>query len=392
MIQSINLLKIIKKCKTSEFGMRLTEKFYPTKKNDPVHTERFSQAMNRYKKCTSKKDRSQINRDIHVCRNYWKCYPHHYFMYDLYRMDMQLTDDQLKDYIPQFYWSYLFLPYYTSQKFSMIADDKIITEHFFNSLHISQPKTECVIVNGKLYSPGLVRLSYHQMYSLLQSNPSPKLFVKPAQGAGGKGFYIFHKNDEDQYITGQGTIFNEKFLTLIGSNQNYLIQTGISQDSEISQIYPNSVNTFRIITENKDGLCRLVSAVLRIGRGQNEVDNASAGGIFIKIDSDRGKMGDFAVSHVPEKFFRHPDTNFVFHNSVISRWDEIRRFTIDSAAKLPFFTYLGWDIALTSAGPVAIEINRTPSIELNEMPSGGLREAFRIEDPAYYWKNPGKRI
>jgi hypothetical protein len=64
---------------------------------------------------------------------------------------------------------------------------------------------------------------------------------------------------------------------------------------------------------------------------------------------------------------------------------------MDSADKLPFFTHLGWDIALTREGPVAIEVNLGPGIEGLQIACGGLRKVFQIEDPDYYWKNPGKR-
>ena len=41
-------------------------------------------------------------------------------------------------------------------------------------------------------------------------------------------------------------------------NHDYIIQAGIVQDPEISRIYPESVNTCRIITENKNGTARIV--------------------------------------------------------------------------------------------------------------------------------------
>jgi hypothetical protein len=123
----------------------------------------------------------------------------------------------------------------------------------------------------------------------------------------------------------------------------------------------------------------------------SEVDNISSGGICTHIDVKNGKLGHFAVSYDGEEFERHPDTQFAFSNQGISRWNEIRKFAFKSAEKLPFFTYLGWDIALTSNGPIVIEINRAPAIDIMERTSFGLREVFGIDDPDFYWKNPGKR-
>jgi hypothetical protein len=186
-------------------------------------------------------------------------------------------------------------------------------------------------------------------------------------------------------------MLNSDYLNRLKKKQDYIVQAGVIQDSEISGIYPGSVNTFRIIVENINGLARVVCAVMRIGRGLSEIDNASSGGIFIKIDIPSGRMCDFATSYNGERFNEHPNTHVKFQNFKISRWDEIKRFAIEAAGKMPFFTYLGWDIALTVNGPLVIEINSNPAHDIMEMSSNGLREAFCIEDPNYYWKNPGKR-
>jgi hypothetical protein len=58
---------------------------------------------------------------------------------------------------------------------------------------------------------------------------------------------------------------------------------------------------------------------------------------------------------------------------------------------LPQFTYLGWDIALTKEGPLAIETNLGFGLDLYQVSLGGLREAFGIENPKFYWKNRGER-
>ena len=235
------------------------------------------------------------------------------------------------------------------------------------------------------------QLTYDQVWDEIKSQDNKKLFVKPSDGSGGKGIYIFHKNNVDHYVSNENIEFDENFLVAIGKNNNYIIQAGIIQDPEISKIYPDSVNTCRIITENKNGVSRVVCAMLRIGKGQKEVDNISSGGICVNIDINSGKFGNFAMSYDGKKFAQHPDTNFIFLNEKISRWDEIRNFTTESASKLPFFTYLGWDIALTMNGPVAIEINTSPAIDIMEMTSRGLREAFGMNDPDYFWKNSGKK-
>lgn len=385
------MVKCLNKIKSSEFGMKVLEKILPITKNDSATISHFKQAMIRFNECDTKKDASRIREGIQICKKYWKCYPYHYYICDLYRDDKTLTNKELIDYIPPFYWYYLFLPHHNSPKFSMIGENKMVMELFFKASKIIQQRNSSILFNGHLYSSDMEQLSFHRVQNELTYNNFEKIFVKPLEGGGGKGIYIFHKNSQGHFVTRDNIHFNEFFLGKIGEKQDYIIQPGIIQDPEISKIYHHSVNTCRIITENKNGTVRLVCAMLRMGRGQNEVDNATSGGISTHININSGKFGDFAISYDGEKFAKHPDTQFEFSNQGISRWNDIKTYTSESAGKLPFFTYLGWDIALTSDGPVAIEINRSPAADIMEKTSHGLREEFGIENPDYYWKNLGKR-
>ncbi len=386
------MANFIVKIKNSEFGMKLQEKFYPTKKNDPEHRSLINNAMNRYRNCTDKKSKSQINQEIQVCKKYWNCYPHHYFLNDLYRKDKKISDEALKNYIPQFFWYRLFLPHHRSKKFMLITANKIITDQIFKSIKIAGPRPHFYIVNGDVYSPEMVRVSLDQIGHEFSKYTPEKIFFKPADGSGGKGIIIFHKTNNNEYATDQNVILNRDFLEIIRKTGDYIIQSGVVQDSEMSKIYPHSVNTCRIFTENKNGNARVVCAMLRIGRNLSEIDNAAAGGIGTNINIGTGRIGDFALNLDSEKFEEHPDTHFLFRNFKISRWQELSKFATESAEKIPYFTYLGWDIALTANEPVAIELNSNPACDIIQMTCGGLREAFGIEDPGYYWKNPGKRI
>lgn len=265
-------------------------------------------------------------------------------------------------------------------------------EHFFKAVNINRPEPAFILFNGILYNSDMEYITFQQAQSVLGNDNHGKLFVKPAEESGGRGIYIFNKNNQYQYVTKQNIFFTEDFLTAIGKKSDYIIQPGIVQDTEFSRIYPHSVNTCRIITENKNSTPRVVCAMLRMGRNHNEVDNISSGGISTNVNIQNGMLGDFAISYQGGKFERHPDTQFIFRNNKISRWSEVKKFVTDCAGKLPFFTYIGWDISLTPDGPVAIEVNTAPAIDIMEMTDGGLREAFGIDDPDYYWKNPGKRI
>jgi len=355
--------------------------------------KRMVQAMERFKKCDDKKPRSQINKEMKLCKKFWGCYPLHYYRYNLYRRDKDLSEKELLNYIPEFFFYELFLPFYDSKKYKILLEDKIITEQFFRSLAIPQAHTICKLINNQIYTSELEGKDFNTIEQELADRKYQKIFVKPAEGRGGHGIYIFNRNDKGHYLTRDSDIFNEKFLKKIGTKFDYIVQPGVSHDSEISKIYPHSVNTFRINTENKNGAVRILCPIFfRFGRNGNQVDNFDLGGLLLTIEVDTGKLGDYATSMQFEYFERHPDTNFPFRGHKISRWKEVKQFVVECAKKMPQFTYLGWDIALTLTGPLVIEANLGTGLDGLQIHSGGLREMFGIDDPKYYWKNMGKRI
>jgi len=173
---------------------------------------------------------------------------------------------------------------------------------------------------------------------------------------------------------------------------NFIIQPGLEQDGRVSNIYPYSINTFRIATECKNDEARILCATLRMRVNSSQVDNSAQYGIITKTDIESGNLGDFAANEECNIFYKHPNTGFIFKGYKISNWYDIRKFTEECAKKMPQFTYLGWDIALTKNGPVAIETNLGFGLDHYQVSIGGLREVFKIDDPGFYWGKTGKSL
>jgi hypothetical protein len=347
---------------------------------------RMKSAIKRYKAYNDKKTKSQIKTEVDICKRFWGIYPLHYFRYDLYKKNVQLTKFDLINYIPEFFFYNIYLPYYDGDKYSILLMNKNISEQLFRSVDISQPRTICKLIKGEIHTRDLKKMDFHAINLELKRNMCEKIFVKPVHGEGGYGIMVFHLRENQKYINNNNVELTETFLFNISKVNDYIIQEGIIQDESITKIYPSSVNTFRIATENIRGCVRVVCSVLRMGRQGNEVDNASQNGLVLGINSNTGEFNDYAIDEMGGIFYKHPDTNFIFKRHMISDWNKIVNFTLECAKKLPEFTHLGWDIALTKKGPMAIETNLEFGLDLYQLALGGLREAFNITDPNKYLK------
>ena len=119
--------------------------------------------MERYRECDTGKKSTRIKKEIRLYKKFWGCYPYEYYLADLYREDSQLTQQEILDYIPAFFWYELYLPHHTSYNYSQMIDNKIFTEQIFRSLKIAQPDTLCTVINNIPYSSDMVRSTFSQI-------------------------------------------------------------------------------------------------------------------------------------------------------------------------------------------------------------------------------------
>lgn len=401
-IQFIKYIKISLdkgKCNFMEFEKYLKESYPGLKLREFMHRYTYkksyhvmAEAITRFKECSCKKDRGTIKKEMDNCKKYWNCHPMHYYRYNLYREDVKLCAEQLESYIPEFFFYTLFLPFYDSVRYEVLLDDKNVMENFFRSLDIKQPITLLKLINGRCYSPALRWAACSDVLQNAAEMNIKKLFAKPSNGRGGYGIKVFHLDSEGHYLSKDGLMLNEEIIKQLSASGSFIIQAGLVQHSSLDRLYPHSVNTFRVATENMGGNPRILCGVVRIGCHGREVDNICQGGLILKINTDTGKTNDFAVTEDGLKYLKHPDTGFIFSQLEIPEWEKIKSFTLECASRLPQFKFLGWDIALTESGPIVIEANQGFGIDLFQVAFGGLRKVFGITDPGFYWKNKGKRI
>ncbi|MFA5118702.1 MAG: sugar-transfer associated ATP-grasp domain-containing protein [Candidatus Omnitrophota bacterium] len=375
----------VTRLRRTPWGLKLQEKLF--ERQLPLLRPVYRAAFCRYKECSEKKPLSQIKKEMSLCKKYWGCHPTHYLLYDLYRADQKLSEGQLINYIPHYFFLVLFWEYHNSAKKDVLVNDKLIEEQYFRSLGIAQPVTLCKLINRRLYTNELKPTSFAAVNQAVAEGKFRKIFIKPRQEHCARGIYILNKTACGRYVSKNNESWGESLLQKIAANNDYIIQPGLDQVEAFSKIYPHSVNTLRIVTENKGGDVRIVCALLRMGRGGEQVDNAGQGGIFVRVDLETGAVAEQARSLTCGYFRAHPDTGFIFTGFTVAEWRKIKEFVLAAAEKTVDFPYLGWDVAVTKDAIVALEALTAFSIELCQIACGGMRELLGIEDIRPYWKN-----
>jgi len=232
------------------------------------------------------------------------------------------------------------------------------------------------VVKGKIYSEGK-QIDYHSFIDNLRTSDAQNFFMKPENGQGGKGILRIEKNKGD-FLINNKIVTKESFDEIL-SRQDYLIQEGIVQRKDMMEIYPHSVNTLRVVTQNFNGDPHISAITLRMGRNGTFVDNSSSGGLSSYLDMKTGRIAEYAIDHdFSKKFDHHPDTGFVFKGFEISDWEKIKKSILDLARKTSDFPDIGWDIGIVEGGIVVIEMNLNWGIDMQGV-VGGMRRVLNID-------------
>lgn len=159
-------------------------------------------------------------------------------------------------------------------------------------------------------------------------------------------------------------IFDIKYLynSLIQKEQ-YLVENCIIQHPKMAEIYPDAVNTLRIVTINRKNNVHIMFRSIRMGNAGNVVDNFNHGGLFTTIDED-GIIKKPAVDKKGNIYTNHPYTNTSIIGYEVPLFDEAIKYVKTMASKIPEVGYVGWDISITENGPVVVEANPFPGHDI----------------------------
>ncbi|WP_235201420.1 sugar-transfer associated ATP-grasp domain-containing protein [Microbacterium sp. CH12i] len=200
----------------------------------------------------------------------------------------------------------------------------------------------------------------------------PRVIAKPERGEGGAGIAIYEAAHVEDVATWRAE--------LIAKDQT-LLEEVLTQHEALSSIYPDSVNTVRMITyRDPKGQLHVIASVLRIGNG-SVIDNFASGGVFTMLDDDGVALYP-GVDKQSNIYLTHPVTGTTIQGFQVPYYPEIVAMIAEATTRLPTVPYVGWDIAVTPEGPALIEANHNSSVFQMKPSASGIRTGllYRYRD------------
>ena len=188
------------------------------------------------------------------------------------------------------------------------------------------------------------------------------MIVKPISDWEGNGIRRVALSDDKSEL-------NHLFLTF--KKEDLLLEEEVVQHP--SMVFGNkSVNTIRVYTVYDDTAHEafVFKTTLRAGVGEAIVDNSHTGGQAYEVDIETGVVDSRSWSHRAPGLLVHPGTDIIMPGVRIPFWTEVLDLCKKAAGQLHQVRYIGWDVAIKEDGPILIEGNHDPDLDLVEFVGG----------------------
>jgi hypothetical protein len=200
--------------------------------------------------------------------------------------------------------------------------------------------------------------------------PDTDLFVKPLKGSGGSGAERWDRTEPRRWSDGRHVVGNNELLEHLRSkNRPYIVQRRVRPHPELERLTSGAVPTVRALTIlDEQGRPELAAASFRMSIGTNRtVDNIHAGGLACRVSLDDGILGPASNLGSDARLgwhSDHPTTGARIEGTRLPFWEEVKSVAARAHSAFEGRVMIGWDIAIDEEGPIIIEGNRGPDMDL----------------------------
>lgn len=214
-----------------------------------------------------------------------------------------------------------------------------------------------------------------ELEAVLSRAGAEGIALKLDRGYGGKGFMAFSKAGPDGLLALDGADWSVADLHrhLVSSGVRWLIERRARPHPALAAMHGDRLGTVRLHSMVFDsGRVETGFPIYRIPVRGNGADNLTAGNIAAGVDLATGVLGHAEpLAGEPHQDY-HPATGAPIRGVQLPCWSETKDLVLRATPCLPGLRCLGWDIGLTDAGPVIIEVNASWVHETQRLRREGL--------------------
>lgn len=248
-----------------------------------------------------------------------------------------------------------------------LADDKLKTKQLMTEAGVRVPQT----YQAYQY--------FFQLRNLEQDLAEHHEFViKPATGRAGGGILVMTGRTEDGWHSAGKQNYSvldvrKQLADIIFGVYSFslqdtaVVEERVCQHPEMDALAPTGLADVRVVIYRDQPVMAMsrLPTLRSAGRA-----NLHQGAVGVGLDINTGKTVNAVLNKRLIK--QHPDSQRPLVGLTIPYWDEVIDLSIKAAKALPL-KYLGVDIVISRDGPILLEVNVRPGLEIQNANLKGLR-------------------
>ncbi|HEY0665752.1 MAG TPA: sugar-transfer associated ATP-grasp domain-containing protein [Gallionella sp.] len=247
-----------------------------------------------------------------------------------------------------------------------IADDKLLAKEVLVPAGVRMPETY------RVYS------YFYELNDLEKDLGAYHDFViKPAQGSGGNGIIVIVGRKGPDWLGISGKVYTafdlQKHITDIiygvyshDLGDKAVIESRIVQHPVMAELSPLGLADVRVIMCDDEPVMSMTRIPTRQSEGKANLHQGALG-VAIDIATGMTTNGRFLGQPID----KHPDSGIPLVGRTMPYWPEIIALARKAARAVPL-KYLGVDISIAPDGPLLLEINVRPGLEIQNVNDRGM--------------------
>ncbi len=247
-----------------------------------------------------------------------------------------------------------------------LADDKLLAKEMLGAAGVQMPETYRV---------------YSYFYELRNLERELGIYhdfvIKPAQGSGGNGIIVIVGRSGRDWLGISGKTYTlydlQKHISDIifgiyshDLGDRAIIESRITQHPDMQELSPLGLADVRVIMCDDMPIMSMTRIPTRQSDGKANLHQGALG-VAIDIASGITTHGRFLGQSIDQ----HPDSGVPLLGRTLPYWSEIIELAQRAAQAVPL-KYLGIDISISPDGPLLLEINVRPGLEIQNVNDRGM--------------------
>jgi glutathione synthase/RimK-type ligase-like ATP-grasp enzyme len=296
-----------------------------------------------------------------------------YYQYRLYD-DRQYRWHEKKKFIGRALENGL-IPILRERPWVGLAHDKLASYAFLKGLGFPVPDTYAIYHPFRSYGSVPVLRTFQALARFIRAELTFPFVAKPVAGMWGRHVWAVESYDRTRdrlRLTSGQEVEVEALIEDVASRKEsgVLFQELLTPHPMIEEWCGDRICSVRMVSIIDRSGARLISTLWKVATGSNMADNYwGPGNLVGPIETGSGRVGRMFtglgrdIAHVDQ----HPDTGRTLSGVILPDWPAAVDLCLRAAATLPGIPMQAWDIALTSKGPVILEVNVNGGMRLPQL-------------------------